>query len=160
MKWKDNNGKCISEKIIQTYIDNEIDTFEKGGIEKHFAECKNCNRRLYEHKKMISDFKQSMSLVNIDSIEIPEFNFEKAPVIARKKHRLFYWKWAAAAVILITSSLFIHKKLNTNSQNDVRYIIFDMSGEVDANKPFHEQSMSIYIIDKSGKKIENIINNL
>lgn len=158
MKWKDNNSKCISDEMIQMYIDNEIDTFEKAGMEKHFAECKNCNRRLYEHKKMISDFKHSMSLPNIESIEIPEFNSEKVSVIARKKHPSFYWKWTAAAVILIASSLFIHKKLNTNSQNDVRYIIFDMSSEVDANKPWHEQSMSIYIIDKSGKKIEHIIN--
>ena len=160
MKWKDNNSKCMSEKMIQMYIDNEIDTFEKAEMEKHFAECKNCNLRLYEFKKMISDFKQSISLVNIDSIEIPEFNYEKAPLITRKTHHLFYWKWAAAAVILIASSLFIHKKINTNSPNDVRYIIFDMSSEVDANKPLHEQSMSIYIIDKSGKQIENIINNL
>lgn len=160
MKWKDNNSKCMSDEMIQIYIDNEIDAFEKAGMEKHFAECKNCNRRLYEHKKMISGFKQSISLVNIESIEIPEFKYEKTPVIARKKHRLFYWKWAAAAVILIASSLFIHEKLNTNSQNDVQYIIFDMSSEVDANKPLHEQTMSIYIIDKSGKQIETIINNL
>lgn len=157
MKWKDNNSKCISDEMIQMYIDNEIDTFEKAGMEKHFAECKNCNRRLYEHKKMISDFKQSISLVNIESIEIPEFKYEKTPLIARKKHPSFYWKWAAA-VILIASSLFIYEKLNTNSPNDVRYIIYDMSSEVDANKPWHEQSMSIYIIDKSGKKIEHIIN--
>ena len=160
MKWKDNNSKCMSDEMIQMYIDNEIDTFEKAGMEKHFAECKNCNRRLYEHKKMISGFKQSMSLVNIDSIEIPEFNYEKTPIITRKTHRLFYWKWAAAAVILIASSLFIYEKLNTNSQNNVQYIIFDMSSEVDANKPLHEQTMSIYIIDKSGKQIETIINNL
>ena len=160
MKWKDNNGKCLFDEMIQMYIDNETDTFEKAGMEKHFTECKNCNRRLNEHKKMISDFKQSMSLPNIEPIEIPEFNYEKAPVIARKTHRLFYWKWAAAAVILIASSLFIYEKLNTNSQNDIQYIIFDMSSEVDANKPLHEQTMSIYIIDKSGKQIENIINNL
>ena len=142
------------------YIDNEIDAFEKAGMENHFAECKNCNRKLYEHKKMISGFKQSMSLPNIESIEIPEFKYEKAPVIARKKHHTFYWKWAAAAIILIASTLFIHKKLNTSNQNDVMYVIFDMSSEVDANKPLHEQSMSIYIIDKSGKQIETIINNL
>ncbi len=160
MEWKDNNGKCISEEMIQMYIDNEIDAFEKADMEKHFTECKNCNRKLYEHKKMISGFMQSMSLPNIESIEIPEFNYKKTPVIAWKKHRLFYWKWAAAAIILIASSLFIHKKLNTNSQNNVQYVIFDISSEVDANKPLHEQSMSIYIIDKSGKKIENIINNL
>ena len=160
MKWKDKNSKCISEKMIQMYIDNEIDAFEKTGMEKHFAECKKCNRKLYEHKKMIADFKLSISLVNIDSIDIPEFKHEKAPEISRKKHRLFYWKWAAAAVILIASSLFIHKKINTNSQNDVQYIIFDMSSEVDANKPLHEQSMSIYIIDKSDKKMEHFINNL
>lgn len=160
MKWNDNNSKCISEKMIQMYIDNEIDTFEKAGMEKHFAECKICNQRLNEYKKMISDFKQSMSLVNIDSIEIPEFNYEKTPLIKRRKHRTFYWKYAAAAVILIASSLFIHKKINTNRQNDIQYIIFDMSSEVDANKPLHEQSMSIYIIDKSGKQIETIINNL
>ena len=159
MKWKDNNSKCISDEMIQMYIDNEIDAFEKAGMEKHFAECKNCKRKLHEHKKMISGFKQSMSLPNIESIEAPVFNYNKTPVIAWKKHRLFYWKWAAA-VILITSSLFIHKKLNTNSQNNVQYIIFDISSEVDANKPLHEQSMSIFIIDKSGKKIENIINNL
>lgn len=160
MKWKDNNGKCISEEMIQMYIDNEIDAFEKADMEKHFTECKNCNRKLYEHKKMISGFKQSISLGNIESIKIPEFKDEKVSLIARKKHRLFYWKWAAAAVILIASSLFIHNKLNTNSQNDVQYIIFDITSEVDANKPMHEQSMSIYIIDKSGKRIENIINNL
>ena len=160
MKLKNNNSKCLSEKMIQMYIDNEIDTFEKAGMEKHFAECKNCNRRLYEFKKMISDFKQSMSLVNIDSIEIPEFKHEETPLISGKKHPAFYWKWAVAAVILIASSLLIYNKLNTNSQNDVQYIIFDMSSEVDANKPLHEQSMSIYIIDKSGKKTEHFINNL
>ncbi len=160
MKWKGNNSKCMSDEMIQMYIDNEIDEFEKAGMEKHFAECENCNLRLYEQKKLIFDFKQSISLVNIESIEIPEFKHEKTPVIARKKYRLFYWKWAAAAAILIASSLFIYKKHNTNIQDDVRYIIFDMSSEVDANKPLHEQSMSIYIIDKSGKQIENNINNL
>lgn len=159
MKWKDSNTKCMFDEMIQMYIDNEIDTFEKAGMEKHFAECKNCNRRLYKHKKTISDFKQSISLVNLESIEIPEFKHKKTPIIARKKHRTFYWKWAAA-VILIASSLFIYKKLNTNSTNDVMYIIFDMSSEVDANKPSHEQSMSIYIIDKSGKRTEHFNNNL
>ena len=160
MKWKDNNSKCLSEKMIQMYIDNETDTFEKANLEKHFEECKNCNQRLVVHKKMISDFKHSMSLPNIESIEILEFKHEKPSIFARKKHRLFYWKWAAAAVILIASSLFIYEKLNTNSPDNVQYIIFDMSSEVDANMPLHEQSMTIYIIDKSGKKIENIIDNL
>jgi hypothetical protein len=156
MKWKNNKSKCMSEKMIQMYIDNEIDTFKKADMEKHFAECENCNRRLYEYRKMISDFKESISLVNTESIEIPEFKYEKTPLISRKKPPTFYWKYAAA-VILFALLLFIYKKIYTGSPNDIRYVIYDMNGEVDANKPWHEQSMSIYIIDESGRKIEHII---
>lgn len=153
MNWNKTNDRCISDEMIQMYIDKELDESDKTIIERHLEACEDCRQRFQEHEKLISNFKEELSLVDKRSIKIPEFKPKKDRIITIRKVKLSYWKWTAA-VLLITTSLFIYKQVNTRSDQNVQYIFYDMDSEIDANKPWHEQSVSLYIIDESGNIVE------
>lgn len=156
MKWKRNDG-CLTDEILQYYIDGELDEGKTDEVNIHLAECRNCKSRLQEKKNVIEDLKSGLSAIGENEAEIPVFrlsDFDNNTEQARTKR--VYFQWAAAAVSFILISFYTVKEITRPAQKETTYILYDLSTETDANKPWHDQPMTMYIMDDSGKMLEEI----
>lgn len=156
MKLKEENN-CLPDDILQCFVDGELSTMEKELVKEHLYECEHCQSNFQETKDLIGQLSDEFNLIDDDEIFIPPFQSAKvinAP--KNRKKRKFYW-WAAAAVLLFTIAL---NFLNDSGEKDfqVNYIFQQTNSEVDANKPWHEQTSTLYILDESGNIIDKIEN--
>jgi len=154
MKWKRNDG-CLTDEILQYYIDGELDDEKTDEVNIHLAKCMNCRRRLQDKKNVIADLKSGLSALGEDRAEIPAFHLREISNEQIGKRRV-YVQWAAAAVVFILISFYTVKEITRPAQKETTYILYDLSTETDANKPWHDQPMTMYIVDDSGKMMEEI----
>lgn len=155
MKWKDKNS-CVPNDILQQFVDGELVPKVEEKVEKHISSCQSCLSIVEERRTFIARLNESLNLIDEDKIEIPEFNPNRQEQFDIQKRRNIYW-WSAAAIFLVTISTFIIT--NSNKKNlDVNYLYHEMNSEIDANKPWHEQSSTIYILNESGEIIDKIEN--
>lgn len=150
MKSNHKKNDCIAEAILQIYIDKELPAEAVKPVEQHLKICKNCMQRLEEQKKFIENFKNTLPIIQENEIDIPAFHNVKKSKPTPILYYVKQWKWAAAA-ILIFGLFVIFQKIFKQSQTITQYIIYDTQMEIDANKPWHEQEMEVYFIEK--KKI-------
>lgn len=142
--------KCISEELIQKYIDNETSDKEVVYINNHLSVCVKCAEKIEKYRESASNIKQLVNLLDEKEIKIPEF---KKPVLQKKMinpklKKIIYF--SAAACILIFFLI-----LSQKQKNDVEIIYsYDLESEYNANLPLSEQEMVIEIIDSKGKLIK------
>lgn len=155
MKWKEENN-CVSEEVLQQYIDGELEQKETTLIKEHILKCQNCQSAIKEKKLLIDKLNNALNLVDEDKIEVPAFDASKTNIIKFHPGKRIY-RWSAAAIFILLISFFLIK----NSQEpDVKleYVFQEMNDEIDANKPWHEQTTTIYILNESGEIIDQIEN--
>ena len=154
MNWKRDDG-CLKDEFLQQYIDGELNDNQLEEIKNHLAECSNCKLRLGTQKEIIEELKSEFNSLNIEHVGIPEFSpLKKSDIHARFKKR--YFQWSAAAILLLLISVFTVKKLVNSEKTEKTYIVYELDNETDANKPWSEQPMSLYIFDDSGKMLDEI----
>ena len=73
-----------------------------------------------------------------------------------QKRKNIYW-WSAAAGFLLLLSVFAFYDFGKNNI-ETEYVFQEMNTEIDANKPWYEQSSTIYILNESGEIIDKIEN--
>lgn len=140
---------CISDELIQKYIDNETSEKENAIIHAHVMECSVCAKKIEERKVISSSLKE---LINSgkSSIEVPEFNSDTelhTTKITTNKRWIIY---SVAAACIIAAILIFYPK-----QEESVELIFSYSieSEYNANSPLSEQEMVLEIIDSEGKLI-------
>ncbi|HOO84237.1 MAG TPA: zf-HC2 domain-containing protein [Prolixibacteraceae bacterium] len=138
--------KCISNKTIQKYIDNEISASKKSSIEKHLSECKICSEKMNNMKSLSVNAKQAIGSLNINNIEIPTFNYSKAQNKQRKIKYIIYSLSAACIIFFIF--IFVDKKQEPCTET--YSIVQSITWEADANQPFTNQNFAIEINDGKG----------
>lgn len=154
MRWKRNDG-CLKDEFLQCFIDDELDKNELEEIKIHLDECEGCLSRLNEQKRIVEQLHSGFNSLNIDQIEIPEFRSHKT-FKNRRNIKKIYFQWSAAAVVIILLSVFLFKKPVKTEEIETTYIIYDLGRETDANKPWQDQSMTLFILDDSGKMLDEI----
>jgi len=155
MKWKEENN-CLPEEILQQFIDEELKQEEAVLVEKHLSTCENCQSAIKEKRLLIKQLNKALNFVDEDKMVIPEFDMNKTKVVEFKAKRRYYW-WSAAAVILLVVSIFLSRNFNEPEVN-LEYVLQDMNYEIDANKPWYEQTSTIYVLNESGEIIDKIEN--
>ena len=154
MNWKRDDG-CLKDEFLQQYIDGELNVNQSEEIKNHLAECDSCKLRIRAQKKIIKELISEFNSLNLKSMEIPEFSsLKKSHIHPRNKMR--YFQWSAAAILLLLITVFTVKKLMNSKETEKTYIVYEFDNESDANKPWSEQPMSIYIFDDSGKILDEI----
>lgn len=140
-------NNCISNEIIQMYIDKELPVESAKSVEQHLIICKSCKQRFEEQIIFIKRFKNSLPSIHENEIDIPAFNIKNKS----KKIILLYlanqWKWAAAAILIFGLFIIFQKSLK-QTQTKTQYFIYDSQKEIDANKPWCEQEIEIYFIKR------------
>jgi anti-sigma factor RsiW len=154
MKSKQKNKSCPGDGIIQSYLDHELSKEDTAALKAHLLSCPSCRERQNRQKARIKKFKQGFKDIVSNEIDVPEFNPQKTKKEDRAKTLLQHWKWAAAA-ILILGFVFVFNRSHKPGLQENQYLIYEANSEIDANKPWHEQDMCIYIIE-NGQVLKEI----
>lgn len=145
--------KCISDELIQKYIDGEITPDERFFIDAHLAHCRECNRKVKEHSEWIHHFKQKINAPDNSKIDIPDFSIPAAAVPPMRKTRIkkLIPAISAACILLLISILSIPKDAPQPQQIVLLHIY---ENEFDANRTVSQQEMKWVLIDPEGNVFE------
>ena len=143
--------KCLSNTIIQKYIDKETTIAENLKVEQHISACEKCAHRIEGQKSFIA-YLIKQTDANTESVVIPEFRKPTDIVVLphfkiRKKH---IFQIAAAACLLFAIFFGFYQK----KPKEKYIIIYGMNNNFDANKAYYEQENDFLVIDQDG----NIVN--
>lgn len=143
---------CISDEIIQYYIDNELTPEDRAGTEKHLTDCPECRKRLEEQRQLASFLKEANT--ETFEMEIPAF---VPPSPKRElplwKRRLYLYPGVAACCALLIY-IMVHSSHKQVLPEAEYSIFYNLEGEFDSNKPFSQQDLQLYAVDRNGNIVE------
>lgn len=154
--------KCIDTYILQKYLDGEVSTDEKTGVEAHLATCDLCTFRLAQLQGRSERIKKVLNFgldsdaalpplpsymngklsVNGSDVEATGETRAKRPLLKRLTIGL-----SAACVLGL---VFLYRPLECMSENRDYVRMQREIVEVDANQPYEEQETTLSIIDTEG----------
>jgi len=147
---------CISNDIIQKYIDGEATPPEVSFIENHLASCNKCVIRIENQRRLSTYVKKAINLLSKDTIEVPKFEITSKNI---KKHFLtpkrLYYTTAAACVLIFV--IVITQRKEIKNDDEIKIDIGSIM-DVDANRTVYQLPLVISIIDSKGNISEYIIN--
>ena len=140
--------KCISDGLVQKYIDGETSKKENLLINYHAIDCNACKSKIEEQTKLSLQLKSMISLLNEDSKKIPQIVLNKN---ARNKsyNRLRKLIYTTAAASIIGFSLFMVHRYNQNPEPEIIYL-YEFENGYDANLTVSQQELVIHVIDPDG----------
>lgn len=142
--------KCIDDELLQKYIDGELEPQERAAVEEHIAVCSRCVRKMEAQKQFVEIFKSDMNRLGREPEMIPAFDkTAKRRKTAIRKRFIIYAAAAAAACALL---LILIGQPKENPEEFT--IIYGIDGSFDANKPYLQQDMVMYLVDKDGNVME------
>ena len=155
--------KCIDTDILQKYLDGEVSTDEKTGVETHLKSCDLCTFRLAQLqgraeriKRLLNSYSDMDAVLpplpsNLNgklSVNVPDVEALGEP---RVKHPLLKrWTIGLSAACLL-GMVFLYKPLVCRGENQEMVRMQREIVEVDANSPYSEQETVMTIVDESGK---------
>jgi len=141
--------KCISDGLIQKYIDGEVNLKEEAFIKEHISDCENCAQRLEERKELANSIRKVINQFGSIEVDVPEF---KLPIAQKKiisiKHKRYVYSISAACILILIFFVFLNQKQTENIEINYSY---NLESEFDANLPVSEQEMVFQIIDSDSK---------
>ena len=142
--------RCISDEILQQYIDNELTPEQEKDVEVHLDTCSECRKRLEEQNLFVSFLRETNS--SEDNVEIPAFlPSQNQPAPIRRK-RYLYPIVAACCILALMVAIYPFQKKDIPENEYI--ILYDIEGGYDSNLPFSQQNFRTYAIDGAGNRIE------
>jgi len=146
---------CISDKIIQKFVDGEAGQEEILRIEKHLSGCTGCARRVEHRRKFSTGIKNALGHLLNEETEIPVW---KETFTTRERKMLPQRRWiyatvAAAAALVLLLIVFTHDRQGEDVYNPMH----EMEWEYNANQPISQQDMIIWKVDPQGAVVEYVI---
>ncbi len=144
--------RCISEELIQKYIDNEASAREIDLVQSHISSCESCAEKVEKRRYAAGRVKGLLSSLNKnEEVQTPLF---REPDLQSSSSRLSTKRliYLAAAACLLIAFIVFHQK----PKEELEYIyLYNVENEYNANLPLSEQEMVIEIIDSKGKLIKD-----
>jgi len=143
---------CITNDLIQRYIDAEVNSDECVKVKTHIVNCELCRNKLLTQEKLAIDFKETLNLLTKNTIEIPPMAI---PVQLNRRRSVLRMRlaYALAAACVLISFVMIFPKHEKINQDEIR-MLQAIDEEFDANLPVSEQKMVINVVDPTGKITE------
>ena len=143
--------KCLSDEIIQIFIDGELPIKDRDQVTAHIKSCEECAERISEQRELTRRIKESISSLADPLPEIPDFDQSKKKKVVpvRRLYKLLYPLAAASILILI---LVLPLKRNAEDLQEI-IVVSSFSGEIDANLPLSDQEFEITFYNEEGNKI-------
>ena len=145
--------RCISDEIIQKFVDKEAFEKENSIVQKHLSTCGICVKKVEERRYTTNRIKELIGSHNKNEIQVPEFQLleTQGKVLHIPLRRIVYVASAATACLLVLFLLF-HQKSN----DEIEFIYsYSFECEYNANLPLSEQEMVIEVKDANGKPFQN-----
>lgn len=132
--------KHLDDKMIQSYIDNELPDSERKRIETHFENCMECRQKVESQRDFAETMKKSLETLIPNDIEVPEFSFRRAtrPEVNINRIVLISSLATACSIALIAVLINLLSKPKPTDYIFDYYTIEDY----DANKPSAEQEFA------------------
>ena len=139
--------KCVSDELIQKYIDNEISQEEKAYVEEHLSGCAACSNAADEQRKLAAEICGVINLLSEEVIEIPAFNRQVKDRAAnrdtkdkKRKNRVMI-RWSAFAASAACILVFMIFMLKPEKETPVEPATFlnSTENEFDANRSISQQ---------------------
>ena len=143
---------CITNELIQKYIDGETNLEEHVSVKDHLANCEFCEKKLIAQQNRVIDIKKTLNLLSENTIEIPPMILP-LQVNRRRlvlKRRLIY-ALSAACVLLFFVMIF---PTNRDLKKNEITMLHAFDEDFDANLPISKQKMIINVVDPTGKVSE------
>jgi len=138
--------RCISDEIIQKFVDKEASAKENSIVQRHLSTCSICTKRVEERRYTTDRIKELIGSHNKNEIQIPIF---QVPENQRKTLNIHYKKIAyiASAACLLILFIIFHR----TPKDEIEFIYsYEVESEYNANLPLSEQEMVIEITDSNG----------
>ena len=143
---------CLSDEIIQMFIDGELPGEERELLAFHVQGCEVCAKRISEQQELALGCRESINSLVGDPSEIPGFDHpNKMSVLSKRTRYRIIFPLAAASILV-----FFFLLPSDEPAEDLTEIIglSRFSGEIDANLPVSDQELEISFYDEHGKMIE------
>ena len=149
---------CMSDEMIQQYIDGELKPEEVAFIEQHLKGCNSCTTRLESQRQLSNKLKSAIDSIVDDNIEIHAFETSKKlplkPATIRKPVFVITSMIAAACLVLFFVVFRNGEGVQTAKQiSSVGIYPF----EPDANQPLSGQPLIIHVAGPDGNQIDYIM---
>ncbi|WP_372640946.1 anti-sigma factor [Ancylomarina sp.] len=143
---------CITNELIQKYIDGETNLEERVFVKDHLTNCESCESKLIAHRKRAIDIKNALNSLTENTIGIPPMIL---PLQVNKrrlvlKRRLIY---ALSAACVLLFCIIIFPTNRDLKQNEIS-MLQSFDEDYDANLPISQQKMIINVVDPTGKVTE------
>lgn len=139
--------RCISDELIQKYVDREVTIKESSLVQGHLTTCSKCAGKVEERRVVANRIKKLLGSINKNEIHVPvlpESEYQRKTVYFHLKRALY----VASAACLIILFFILHQK----PKEEVEFVYsYGIESEYNANLPISEQEMVIEIIDSKGK---------
>jgi len=144
--------KCISEGLIQKYIDGEASLPEETLIQEHLSLCEACASKIKSQKALATSVKNALHLLKNTEVDVPEFILptQQSKVISHNLKRVMYSVSAACILVLVFFMFQTHKQ----STETKALFLYNFESEYDANRTVSQQELIINVIDPKGKVTE------
>ncbi len=142
--------RCISDVIIQKFVDKESSEKENSIVHSHLETCGKCAKKVEERRYTANHIKELIGSLSKNEIQLPIF---QEPENQRKTLYIHFKKvvYVASAACLLILFLIFHQK----PKDEIEFIYsYEIESEYNANLPLSEQEMVIEIIDSKGKLIK------
>lgn len=153
---------CIDTDILQKYLDGEVSTDEKTGVEAHLSSCDLCTFRLAQLQGRSERIKNVLNF-GLDSAAVvpplPSYMNGKLSVngtdvkatdeTRAKRPLLKRWTIGLSAACVL-GLVFLYKPLVCRGENQEMVRMQREIVEVDANRPYSDQETVMTVIDESG----------
>lgn len=154
--------KCIETDILQKYLDGEVSTDEKTGVEAHLATCDLCSFRLAQLQGRSERVKKVLNFgLDSDAVvpPLPSYMNGKLSVNGsdveatgetRAMRPLLKRLTIGLSAACVLGLVFLYKPLDCRSANKDFVRMQREIVEVDANQPYEDQETTLSIIDTEG----------
>ena len=144
--------KCISDELIQKYIDNEASQEEAAYINEHLLSCAVCRNAVEEQIKLAAEIRDTINLLSEGVVEIPVFNRR---IKEKMKSRIMLrWNICAASVACILFIMIFMLKPEKDTPIDSATFFYNTENEFDANRSILQQDIVVKMIDSEGNTSE------
>lgn len=138
---------CLSDELIQMYIDGEVSDSEMIRLKAHIGECRDCAQRVSEQRKLSQDVIASLNHLVDDIPDIPEFIEPFRTRLPGKKYLYRIILPIAAACIILFILVF---SLDRNPEPGIDIMVLSgIESEIDGNLPISEQEITYTVIESS-----------
>lgn len=145
---------CLSDELVQRWIDKELSSEEAVELSAHLQTCADCRHRVQEQEQLATRLKQLIAEPTQSGSSIPPFIYP-TDLSSRKKKNFTYWLRVAAVMIpLILLLKYVTGKEEVYQPTREQQLMYESFSDLDANSAFQERLMVTTSTDQEGEVLE------